>query len=50
MPPTPVVVSGAVALLAILLFAMLLAQWLKAQGMAVVVATTTTKVPCGFFA
>jgi hypothetical protein len=47
MPPAQVVISGAIAFLAILLFCILLAQWLKAQGTAAVVASAA-KAPCGF--
>lgn len=45
MPPTEIIISGAVAFLAILLFGALMAQWLSAQAMAVAIPA---KGPCGF--
>lgn len=45
MPPAPIVIAGAIALLAILLFGVMLAQWLKTQAMA---AAIVPKGPCGF--
>ncbi|HTA33490.1 MAG TPA: hypothetical protein VK721_08710 [Solirubrobacteraceae bacterium] len=43
--PNEIIIAGAVAVGAALLFAALLAQWLNAQAMAVVIPA---KGPCGF--
>jgi hypothetical protein len=45
MPPTEIIAAGALALVAMLLFVALTAQWLNAQAMTVAVAP---KGPCGF--
>ena len=45
MPPTEVIIAGAVLLLAGVLFLALLAQWQGAQAMALAIPP---KAPCGF--